>query len=121
VGGGALGALVVTWAGVALGLGILRRSRERRLTGPQSPIRNAEITLSLTLVILYLLALPVLLSYAVNGLLATWTLPDFAIVFIGFLSALQALFVALGGLVLAAAAAGIGWALQQDSRTVPAG
>jgi hypothetical protein len=121
VGGGALGALVVAWAGVTFGLGIFRRSRDGRLTGPQSPIRNAEISLGLTLVILYLLALPVLLSYAVNGLLATWTLPDFAIVFTGFLSALQALFVALGGLVLAGAAAAIGWALPRDRHTVRAG
>jgi hypothetical protein len=104
VGGGVLLALPVAWLCVALALGIFRRQ-------DGGPRRAAEITLGLALVIVYLLALPVLLSYAANGLLVTWTLPSFAIVFAGFLSALQALFVALGGLVLAGVAAGAAWVI----------
>jgi hypothetical protein len=107
---GALVALLVAWIGVALGLRIFRRGEQdgRR--------RAAEITLALALVIVYLLALPVLVSYAVNGLLVTWTLPEFAMVFAGFLSALQAFFVAIGGLALAGVAAGIAWATGRGYR-----
>jgi len=133
VGGCALLALLIAWIGVALGLGIFRRSGEGRRQriaptdgeprriGPSGGLRRAaEITLALALVIVYLLALPFLLSYAVNGLLVTWTLPDFAIVFAGFLSALQALFVAIGGLLLAGVAAGVAWAIGRGHGAAPA-
>jgi hypothetical protein len=65
-------------------------------------------------------ALPVLLGYAANGLLVTWIRPACVIVFAGFLSALQALFVAIGGLVLARVAAAIAWAIGQVHRAAPA-
>jgi hypothetical protein len=106
VGAGALIALSLAWLGISLELGVFRRPADE-------PRRAAEITLELTLVTLYLLTLPALLSYAANGLLATWTLPDFAIAFAGFLSALQAVFVAFGGLVLAGLAATVGWAIRK--------
>jgi hypothetical protein len=46
------------------------------------------------------LALPILLSFAVNGYLVTWTLPEFTTQFLGFFATVQALFVAVVGLLL---------------------
>ena len=62
--------------------------------------QSVEITLGLVFFILYLLALPVLWSFALNGALVTWTLPDLASMFIGFLSILQCMVVAAVGLIL---------------------
>lgn len=50
--------------------------------------------------VMYLLALPILLSLAINGLSVTWTLPEWNTMFIGLLSLIQWLFVALAGLFL---------------------
>jgi hypothetical protein len=66
-----------------------------------NPRKAAEISLGLTLVILYLLSLPVLLSYALNGIVVTWTLPDFAALFLAFIALIQGLLVALLGIVFA--------------------
>jgi hypothetical protein len=57
--------------------------------------------LGLTFVTIYLLAFPVLWSFALNGALFTWTLPDMLSVFLGFLSLIQILIVAAAGLALA--------------------
>lgn len=59
----------------------------------------AEKGIWMTLVTIYLLALPVGLHYGLNGLLPTWTLPDFASMFVAFLSMIEILAVALIGLV----------------------
>lgn len=58
--------------------------------------------------IIYLLALPILLSFAINGFSVTWTLPDWYTMFIGLLSLIQWLFVALAGLFLTGILAGLG-------------
>ncbi|MEZ0395415.1 MAG: alkaline phosphatase family protein [Anaerolineales bacterium] len=50
--------------------------------------------------VLYLLALPILLSFAVNGVTVTWTLPEFTVLYLGFLSVVQWLFAAAFGLTL---------------------
>jgi len=50
--------------------------------------------------VMYLLALPILLSLAINGLSVTWTLPEWNTMFIGLLSLIQWLFVGLAGLFL---------------------
>ncbi len=71
------------------------------------PSAAAEQVLELALTILYLLALPVLFSFGLNGVLVTWSLPDFASLFLGFLSLAQALFVAVFGLLLCGITAGI--------------
>jgi len=49
---------------------------------------------------LYVLAIPILLSFAINGYLVTWTLPEFNTQFLGFFATVQALFVAVVGLLL---------------------
>ena len=71
----------------------------------QPPFAAARSSLDLALTTIYLLFLPVLLSYALNGLFVTWTLPDFRSMFLGFLSVVQVLFVAVFGLLLAGIAA----------------
>lgn len=70
-----------------------------------APRRAGELTLSLTFLTLYLLALPILWSYAWNGARITWTLPDMTSMFMGFLSTLQALIVAAVGVILTGVAA----------------
>jgi hypothetical protein len=86
--GAAASAFLVVWCILIYGLKLNRAA----------PRQAAETSLALTFVTLYLLALPILWSFALNGLLITWTLPDMASMFIGFLSALQALTVAAIGL-----------------------
>lgn len=90
-------ALVIAWLVVSLRLGIFG----------QPSRQAAETTLAFTFVTLYSLALPILLSFVLNGIFITWTLPDFSSMFVGFLSTLQSLVVAAVGLALAGVAAGI--------------
>jgi len=70
--------------------------------------RAAEVSLEYVWFTLYLLALPILLSFAVNGVTVTWTLPEFYTLYIGLISIIQWIFVAAGGLVLTGMAALIG-------------
>jgi hypothetical protein len=65
----------------------------------------AETSLGFVFFTLYLLALPILVNFAVNGLLVTWTLPEFYTTFIAFLSLIQWIFVAAIGLLLTGIAA----------------
>ncbi len=83
-------ALTIAWLAVMLILGAFR----------QGPRRGAETVLGLVFTTLYLLSLPILGSYALNGALVTWTLPDYASMFMGFISLVQSLMVAVVGLVL---------------------
>jgi hypothetical protein len=73
------------------------------------PGRAASLTIALTLVTVYLLVLPILWSYALNGLFVTWALPEFGSLFLGLISGVQALAVAAGGLILCGVAALIAW------------
>jgi len=68
----------------------------------------ASLSLGLALVTIYLLALPVLWSFLLNGALVTWTLPDFASTFLAFLSLIQILIVAVLGIVLTGVGALVG-------------
>lgn len=83
-------ALTIAWLLVFFGMRIFTLGARRA----------AENTLALTYTILYLLALPVMWSFSLNGTIITWTLPDFASMFLGFLSLVQCLMVAVLGLVL---------------------
>jgi hypothetical protein len=65
----------------------------------------AETSLGCVFFTLYLLTLPILVSFAVNGLRVTWTLPEFYTIFIAFLSLIQWRFVAAIGLLLTGIAA----------------
>jgi hypothetical protein len=64
------------------------------------PSRAILLNLDMLLVVVYLLSLPYLLNFILNGFRVTWTLPDFLTTFVGFLSLLQVLMVALLGLLL---------------------
>ena len=75
--------------------------------------RAASLTIALTLVTVYLLALPILWSYALNGLFVTWALPEFGSLFLGLISGVQALAVAAGGLILCGVAALVAWPLSR--------
>ena len=65
-----------------------------------SPRESTEKVLAFIFVTLYLISLPILWDFAYNGALVTWTIPDFASMFMGFLSILQALVISIFGLVL---------------------
>lgn len=69
------------------------------------PHQASETSLGFVLFTLYLLALPVLVSFAINGILVTWTLPEFYTIFIALLSLIQWRFVVAVGLALTGAAA----------------
>jgi hypothetical protein len=86
----ALLASIIAWSVVSLGLKVYRRG----------PRRASEVALGLTLVTAYLLSLPVMWSYVLNGVRITWTLPEMSSMFLAFISLIQILVVAVVGLVL---------------------
>jgi len=87
--------LALAWMGLSYALNWFK----------SSPSQATGNTLALTFITLYLLSLPILWSFALNGAFVTWTLPDMVSMFLGFLSTLQALVVAAAGLVLSAISA----------------
>lgn len=94
----ALIALGISWLVTMLSMGAFRRGA----------LNAAVATLALVMVTIYLLFLPFLLHFVVNGTLVTWTLPEFTTSFIGFLSLIQILLVAALGLVLCGISALVG-------------
>ena len=82
-------------------------------TFQDGPQRAASLTIALALVTVYLLSLPILWSYALNGLFVTWALPEFGSLFLGLISGVQALAVAAGGLLLCGVAALIAWPISR--------
>jgi hypothetical protein len=83
-------ALVIAWLVIMGRLGAFKLS----------PRRYAKTSMGLTFMILYWLLLPVLVSFAVNGLGVGWTLPEFYTIFIALLSFIQSIFVIAFGLLL---------------------
>ena len=69
------------------------------------PRKAAETSLGFVFFTIYLLALPILVSFAVNGVLVTWALPEFYTAYIALLSLIQWIFVAALGLSLTGVAA----------------
>ncbi|MBC8497134.1 MAG: hypothetical protein H8D37_05685, partial [Chloroflexi bacterium] len=86
----ALIALFIAWLVSSLGLKAFRRG-----SGEAS-----WLTLELTIITIFLLALPVLWYVMFNGVLVTWTLPDQASMFLAFIAILQILVVSISGLIL---------------------
>ena len=62
-----------------------------------APGRAARLTAALALTTAYLIVLPILWSYVINGLFVTWALPDFGSLFLALISGIQVLAVAVGG------------------------
>jgi hypothetical protein len=81
-------------------------------TGPRNA---ARISLGYVWFAVYLLALPILLSFAINGAIVTWTLPEFYTLFVGLLAIIQWIFIAAGGLALTGIAALFGLLVQNRS------
>jgi hypothetical protein len=65
----------------------------------------ARLTVAWSLLTVAITMLPALVSFAFNGPIITWVLPDFRSFFLGFLATLQALFIAAFGILFAAIAA----------------
>ena len=86
----ALVALIAAWLVSSLGVKAFRRG----------PRQASEVVLGLTLLTAYLLLLPVLWSYVLNGVRVTWTLPEMTSMFLAFISLIQILVVAVIGLAL---------------------
>ncbi len=91
-------------AGAALLVGWLLYSWVSRLFR-NPPVQAAILTLDITLVTMYLVFLPQAFSFALNGLVATWTLPDFGSLFVGLLALIQMPFIGAAGILLAGVAA----------------
>ena len=82
----ALAAAVFIWRG-----GVLRLGKDER----------SAALMRFSMSVIFLLLLPVLVSYALNGWLTSWTLPEFTSAFVSLLSTVQILVVAAAGLALA--------------------
>lgn len=70
-----------------------------------APRAAAIATLKVVWFTLYLLAIPVMINFAMNGIVVTWTLPEFRVQFHGLFALIQSIFVACFGLLLTAIAA----------------
>jgi hypothetical protein len=91
-------AVVIGWVVLMFGLKAFKTDMRRTI----------DITLGYILFIIYLLALPILLNFAVNGVMVTWTLPDWYTIFIGLLCLIQVIIVALVGVIMVGLMAGLG-------------
>ena len=101
-------ALVIAWLATSIAIGSFKAKRRQA----------AETTLAMTFVILYLLSLPILWSFALNGALGavvSWTLPDVASAFMAVLFTLQSLVVAAAGLVLTGVTTLIAFSIRRKS------
>lgn len=82
--------LVVAW----LVMMILDKGYQKSLK------QSAKLSLGFIMFLIYILVLPVLLNFAVNGVFTTWTLPEFTIQYLGFFFLVQTMFVAGFGMLL---------------------
>jgi len=88
-------AIVISWLVIMARLNAFR----------SRPRKAAETSLGLMFMTIYLLALPILVSFAWNGLVATWTLPEFYTIFVALLSFVQIMLIVVAGLLLSGSAA----------------
>jgi hypothetical protein len=92
-------ALAVGWIFVLLGLKLYRLA----------PSTAAGFVIGLITLTIYLLAVPVLCSFALNGAVVTWTLPHLRSTYLAFLSLIQIAFISIFGLLLAGVTAVVAW------------
>jgi hypothetical protein len=74
--------------------------------------KAAEFSLGYIWLTIYILTLPILLTFAINGFTITWAQPEWYTMFIGLLSLIQSMVVAMVGFVLIGGSAGIGWLMR---------
>jgi hypothetical protein len=65
-----------------------------------SPLQAAGISMDFVYFTLYLLGLPILLSFAINGVVVTWTLPEFYTIFVALIALILWRFVVAFGFLL---------------------
>jgi len=94
--------LAICWLVVSFGSGTLRRGAGLA----------ASRTLALVLTCAYLVCLPILYHFALNGALVSWTLPEMAPAFLALLNLVALISVSASGLVLTGLVAGLAAALR---------
>ena len=95
-------AVVITWLVAMLLTGAFKRGA----------LDSAQATFAFALITIYLLYLPALVGFAINGAQVTWHLPDPLAIFLHFTNLIQAMLVAVLCIVLASVAALLGWRLK---------
>jgi hypothetical protein len=60
----------------------------------------SHVTLKLTISTIFLVAVPIYISYVINGPSISWTLPDLISMYLAFLALLQCVFIAISGCIL---------------------
>ena len=95
----AAAALTVVWLVVSLNKNIFRLS----------PGDAALKALGLVFTVAFINGLPALLSFVLNGIKLTWTLPNYLVEFLGLISLIQVLIICGFGLLLTGLSAFIAW------------
>ena len=83
-------ALGISWLVTSLGMGVFR----------QAPLPAARSVMGLVSMTIYLMLIPVLVHFVLNGAVATWVLPEMWTAFIGLLALVQIIILSAFGLVL---------------------
>jgi hypothetical protein len=100
-------AVMLAWPAAMVLTGALRRGA----------LLAAQATYGFALITIYLLFLPVLLGFAINGATTTWRLPDPLLSFLHFTNLMQVVFVAVLSIVLSGVAALVGWRLKPGAKS----
>ncbi|HBG74580.1 MAG TPA: hypothetical protein DDW79_03865 [Anaerolineae bacterium] len=70
-------------------------------TFTKKPIEAARQTIFLTISTIFIVAIPLYLSFVINGFLVSWTLPDMLSMYLAFVALLQCMVIAIIGIFLA--------------------
>ena len=79
-------------------------------------LHAAQATFGFSFIAIFLLYLPALIGFAVNGATVTWRLPEPLIIFVHFTNLIQAMLVAVLGIVLSGIAALVSRGMTADRR-----
>jgi hypothetical protein len=90
-------AMVISWLATSFGQGVFR----------QAPLPAARSVMGMAGMTIYVMLIPVLIHFVLNGAVATWVLPEMWTAFIGLLSLIQIIILSALGLVLMGVTAGI--------------
>ncbi len=98
-------ALIISWLVTSLGLGIFR----------QPPLPAARSVMGLAATTIYLMLIPVLIHFALNGAVVTWILPEMWTAFIALVSLIQIIILSVLGLLLMGVTAAVSGLTGQKS------
>jgi hypothetical protein len=98
-------AVVIAWLAAMLSTGAFKHGA----------LWSAQATFAFALITIYLLYLPALVGFAINGTQVTWHLPDPLAIFLHFTNLIQAMLVAVLSIVLSGVAAFVSWRLAAPS------